>query len=107
MSKDKKVKTEVKEKDPKLAIDPTVTQDQTKESEEVNAKAMKDKLANEAVVQKETNKMSAETQVNAKDEKRGVEVVESDDLKEAVAKDAKERKKTFTECPITGVLVVS
>lgn len=127
MSKTKKLKTEVIKKDvspaevgtkttkealekqeknkDKLAVDPTITQEETKKSEEVNKAAMEAKLAAEAKVQERTNDMTSETPVDVKDLKRGKELKESKELKEAVKADAEKRGKKYTTCPVTGVLI--
>lgn len=88
-----------------LRVDPTITQEGTKESEEVNEKAMQEKLAAEAEVQEKVNAMKAPVQINAKEVVK-VPVKEPKALKASVQKDAEARKKTYQECPITGVLVV-
>lgn len=107
MAKNKKpqLKTEVKEKVNTLAVDPTITQDETAKAVEVNKAAMEAKLASEAIKQKETNAMTSESPVDVKDLKRGKETKESKELVEAVKADAKKRGKEFTTCPVSGVLI--
>jgi hypothetical protein len=89
----------------KMAIDPSTTQPETVKAEEANAKAKEAHKDAEATLQKETNKMTADTTVNAKDLRKGV-VPESSELIKAVKADAKERGKTFSTCPVNGVLIV-
>ena len=89
----------------KLAIDPTITQEETKKADKAKEDAMKAKKAAEKIIEKETNKMKAEDQVDAVALRKG-EVKESEELTKAVKADAEKRGKTFGKCIATGVLVV-
>lgn len=89
-----------------LAIDPSITQEATKEAEAVAEAERLAKELEDLKKQLKAGEMVAPTQVDNKEVKSDKVVKESKELKEAVKKDAKDRKKEYAECIVTGVLIV-
>lgn len=88
-----------------LAVDPTITNNEKVRAEKAEADALARKKEIDEEVAKRVAAMQG-MQVNNKVIK-DVVVNESEELINAVKKDAEERKKDFSFCPVTGVLVVA
>lgn len=87
-----------------LREDPTIEQKETKKAEETNKSQLAAKKKEEAKVAKETAKMKAPDQVR----RSTTDVIEeSEELVEAVTKDAESRGKTVERCVVTGVLIAT
>lgn len=86
-----------------LRVDPTITQKETERAASEQEAAMEAKLVREAEEAEKAQKFESDSVDVSKKPKV---LSEGKGLKEVVAADAKERKKEFTTCPVTGVLIV-
>lgn len=88
-----------------LRVDPTIEQKETEKAKEIKAEQKKVKEANDEEVAKEVAKLRADDQVKGGVQSAKV-ITESKELIKAVKADAEKRGKTFTQDPVTGVLIV-
>ncbi len=87
-----------------MSVDPTIEQHESQKSEGIQANQAKAKASHDKIVARSTAVMKGE-QIGVLS--RNTVKEQSEELIDAISKDAEVRKKKTNICPITGVIVVT